>query len=415
MNLSERLKALGVRVGAQEVTPRPKHKPKRGIEQIVAGEVRRTLYGETYLVERLYPVQEPYGSTPLAFLSPPAVLAAWADTRHLGDFAPEEYVFFDTETTGLASAGGTYAFLIGAGRFEGDTFRVAQFFLREPGEEAAQLAALSEFAGDAKVWVSFNGRTFDGPLLGTRYTLNRISNPLEGRVHLDLLQLARQLWRERLPSRTLLTLEAKILEAKRSQEDIPGWVIPQLYLDYLTTGDAVLLKSVFYHNEKDVIAMAALLHHISDLLAAPLSRPETLALDLVGIGKVHEKLGNSKEAVALYSAALGDDLPHETRCATRRRLSFLHKRAGNWPEALTLWEAAAQEGEWYACEELAKYYEHRARDLSQALKWTRLALSGLRQASVAERLTWTSAFEHRQARLLRKMAREMTTDYPTTR
>jgi len=257
-----------------------------------------------------------------------------------------------------------------------------------------------------KVWVSFNGRAFDGPLLGTRHTLNGISNPLEGRVHLDLLQLARQLWRERLPSRTLLTLEAKILGAKRSQEDIPGWIIPQLYLDYLTTGDAALLKSVFYHNEKDVIAMAALLHHISDLLATPLSRPETLALDLVGIGKVHEKLGNAKEAAALYSAALENDLPDETRCATRHRLSFLHKHARNWSEALTLWEAAAQEGEWYACEELAKYYEHWARDLSQALKWTRLALHGLTQASAAERLMWASAFEHRQVRLLRKMARE---------
>ncbi|GAB4529533.1 MAG: metal-dependent exonucleaseMrfB [Anaerolineales bacterium] len=406
MNLSARLKALGVQVGAQKVAPRPRQRPGRAIEDVIAGQVYRTPFGETFQVVRDYEADAAYGTARLGFLRPSEVLAAWAEAPLLADYAPEDYFFFDTETTGLAGGGGTYAFLIGAGRFDGDVFRVAQFFLREPGEEAAQLAALSEFAGEAQVWVSFNGRSFDGPLLKTRCTLNGISNPLEGRVHLDLLQLARRLWRNRLPSRTLLTLEAKILGTVRTQEDIPGWVIPRLYLDYLTVGDAALLKNVFYHNEKDVVAMAALLHHINRLLDAPLAHPERSALDLTGIGSVHEKLGRAAEAAALYAAALDSGLPADVQADIRRRLSFLHKRAGAWAAAIALWEQAAKAGEWYACEELAKYYEHRIGDIPQALTWARAALDGLAGAPMHERLTWQAAFEHRLVRLERKARKD---------
>ena len=402
MNLSERLKALGVRRGMPEEPPEPKRRADcRPIEAVVEGEVRATLYGETFVRRQTHPAAERYGSAPLAFRPPPDLLAAWVNAPSLGERAPEDYLFFDTETTGLGG-GGTYAFLIGAGRFRGEVFEVAQFFLRQPGEEAAQLAALSEFAGDCGVWVSFNGRAFDGPLLGARCTLNGVSNPLEGSLHLDLLHLARRLWRERLPSRTLLSLESQILGVTRTQEDVPGWVIPQLYLDYLRTGDARLLKSVFYHNHRDVLAMAALLNHLGDLLAAPLERLETPALDLAGIGSVYEKVGRGAEAAAVYAAALEADLPAETRGRIRRRLSFLLKRAGEWDAALEWWREAAAEGEFYAFEELAKYYEHRARQGPEALRWTQTALERLAASPQASRLQWESAFRHRLARLERK-------------
>ncbi len=402
MNLSERLKALGVRRGMPENPPAP---PRRGdcvpIEQAVPGEVRPTPYGETFVRRQAHPATERYGRVPLAFRTPPDLLAAWMGAPSLREHAPEDYLFFDTETTGLGG-GGTYAFLIGAGRFRGETFEVAQFFLREPGEEAAQLTALSEFAAGCGVWVSFNGRAFDGPLIKGRCTLNGVGNPLEGGLHLDLLHLARRLWRERLPSRTLLSLESQILGVTRTQEDVPGWVIPQLYLDYLRTGDARLLKSVFYHNHKDVLAMAALLNHLGDLLAAPLARPETPALDLAGIGGVYEKVGRPQEAAAVYREALALGLPEETRRRIRRKLSFLLKRAEAWEAALAWWQEAASEGECYACEELAKYYEHRARRLEEALHWTQAALEGLATAPPAQRLQWEPAFRRRLARLERR-------------
>ncbi|RMF42199.1 MAG: hypothetical protein D6755_11745 [Anaerolineae bacterium] len=404
MNLSERLKALGVQPGTQHLKQaQPQKSPAHPIEHVVPGAVYPTLYGETYHAQSQHPVGSPYGKGAIAFRTPPALLAAWAQDTALQECQPQEYLFFDTETTGLASAGGTYAFLIGAGRFYGDTFRVAQFFLREPGEEAAQLAALSEFASGCRVWVSFNGRSFDGPLLRTRYTLNGLSNPLEGSLHLDLLLLARRLWRERLPSRTLLSLEARILGFTRTQEDIPSWVIPRLYLDYLTTGDARLLKSVFYHNEKDVLAMAALLNHMGDLLHKPLERPETPALDLTGIASVFEKVGDTAQAIRVYREALQrEELPAESRKKARKRLSFLLKRRAAWEEAVRWWQQAAEEGEYYACEELAKYYEHRARDVATALHWTRQALLRLSTAPKAEQMTWQAPFAHRLARLERK-------------
>ncbi len=404
MNLSERLKALGVRLGAEEqaAAPRPRT-PACPIEQVLPVELLSTSHGEACALARPHPAGRLYGVTPLAFRPLPELLAAWARAPILQTCAPKEYLFFDTETTGLSGGSGTYAFLIGAGRFEGETFCVRQFFLREPGEEAAQLAALAEFAAGCRVWVSFNGRSFDGPLLETRCTLNGLPSPLEGRVHLDLLLLARRLWRERLPSRSLLSLETAILGASRSREDIPGWVIPRLYLDYLHTGDARLLKGVFYHNEMDILAMAALLNHMGSLLDDPLDRPETPALDLTGIGGVFEKVGRTAEAARLYAAALHrPGLPEEARRRTRRRLSFLLKRAGRWEEALRWWRQAAEENEWYACEELAKFYEHRARDLPAAQRWTRHALSGLERAPAGEAALWRHAFEHRLARLERK-------------
>ncbi len=402
MELSERLKALGVR-RAQPASPAPRrHTAPLPIQAVVEGETRSTPYGETFVARRRHPAEERYGEQPLAFRSPPALLSAWMQAPALREHPPEAYIFFDTETTGLGSGSETYAFLIGAGRYREGDFEVAQFFLREPGEEAAQLAALSEFAADCRVWVSFNGRAFDAPLLGARYLLNGLGNPLEGSLHLDLLHLARRLWRERLPSRTLLSLESRILKVERTQEDVPGWVIPRLYLDYLNTGDARLLKAVFYHNHKDVLAMAALLNHLGDLLAAPLERPETSALDLVGIGSLHEKSGERKAAQRLYREALKASLPPETRRRTREKLSFLLKREAAWEAALEWWREAAAEGELYAFEELAKYYEHRARRLEEALRWTRGALELLEGAPAEKRLRWEAAFRHRLARLERK-------------
>jgi len=145
----------------------------------------------------------------------------------------EEIRTVDTETTGLAGGSGTYTFMVGIGRFEGDEFRLAQFFLRDPSEEAAQLAAIEKFLAPCQAVVSFNGKSFDLPLLNSRYLINGCPPPLAGAAHIDLLHLSRRLWRARLPSRTLGNLEAKILGLTRAQQDVPGWMIPDLFLDRL--------------------------------------------------------------------------------------------------------------------------------------------------------------------------------------
>jgi hypothetical protein len=250
------------------------------------------------------------------------------------------------------------------------------------------------------------------PLLNVRYITNGDESPLPPLPHLDLLPLARRLWRDRLPSRTLGYLEQHILGLTRTQEDVPGWVIPNLYFDYLRSGDARPLKSVFYHNAIDVLSMAALLSHVAELLNAPFDTqaetPESIvhSLDLVAMGKLFEDLRRLETAVGLYEQGLARDLPEKTYWETVRRLSFVQKRRGDLMAALGLWRRAAEGGHVYAHVELAKYYEHRARDYEQASDWTQAAIALVETSGFPRhaRQGWLADLEHRLARLRRKLA-----------
>jgi uncharacterized protein YprB with RNaseH-like and TPR domain len=390
--LSDKLKSLGVQLGARDLPPPRVRHETYPIEQVVAGHLQPTPYGEVFVSERSYSRDYRYGQVGL--LQPEVSLqtiAAWAGETRLAESRLDQFTFLDTETSGLAGGTGTYAFLVGVGRFEGDHFRLAQFFMRDPAEEQAQLAALAEFLQPCQVLVTFNGKSFDGPLLNARYTLNGQESPLAALAHLDLLPLARRLWRDRLPSRRLGELETQILGAERTEEDVPGWVIPSIYFDYLRGGDARPLKGVFYHNAMDVLAMAALLNHIAHVLAEPLETAFEHALDLVAVGKLFETLGESETAIQLFEQGMArNDLPEEHYWTTQRRLSFLQKRRNNLAAAVEVWQLAAEARQIYAHVELAKFYEHKQRDYHEAIRWTQAALDLLRapNASGYERHQW---------------------------
>lgn len=402
-SLSDRLKALGVKIGADELLP-PLVKHSTSIENVVPGGVISNLYGETFLSEERISSSEYYGYVPLQISRTPEIMAEWAGEVDFSSCAPEELAFIDTETTGLHGGTGIYAFLIGVGKFEGESFRLAQFFMREPEEEPAQLAAFSEFITGCRALVTFNGKSFDAPVLNSRYTFNGLSSPLTDNMHVDLMHLSRRLWKDRLPSRTLINIEGQILGASRTSEDIPGWVIPQLYRDYLNTGDARLLKNVFYHNAKDILAMVGLFNHISDLLSNPLGRSETSALDLVGIGSVFERIGRLREAAAIYLQSLSDELPEEIYLQTLQRASMIFKRLEEWETAIKLWEIAANAGVIQAIEELAKYYEHRARDLAAAYVWTQMGIGALEDKGLLDRMEWKESLLYRLKRLEKKLS-----------
>ena len=171
--------------------------------------------------------------------------------------APERLVYLDTETTGLAGGTGTCAFLIGIGTLEGTQFVVRQFFLRDYPEEKAILHALAEILGGFDGLVTYNGKTFDIPLLETRYALARQKSPFGRMLHLDALHPARRLWRLRLESCKLQDLESAVLGIER-EGDIPGSEIPAIYFDYLREGDARGLQPVFHHNALDIMTLAAI-------------------------------------------------------------------------------------------------------------------------------------------------------------
>ena len=403
-SLADKLKALGVKKGITE-RPQPKLAARTPIEQVVKGDYRQTHYGESFVYEQRFPLNIPHGRISLRPVPFPKILAEWAKDERISKMPVEKFIFFDTETSGLSGGTGTYAFMVGAGRFEGDEFVLAQFFLRDPAEEAAMLEALAEFIAPCEILVSYNGKSFDSPLLQTRYKLHAMPVPFEGYAHLDLLHLARRLWRDRLTSRTLQSIEEHILSVERTAEEVPGYEIPYLYFDYLRDRDATPMKGVFYHNEIDILSLAALLNHAATMLSDPFGESVEYSLDVIAIAKIFEDLHYWDEAAKLYEHGLQESLPEKDFARAVKRLAILQRRRGDIKETVKWWEQAAGEGQIYAHVELAKHYEHRIKDYALAEDATHRALSlvNVTQLQDYERTHWEDELSHRLKRLKRKM------------
>src|SRR6185503_17577333 len=233
--LSERLKALGVKTGTATLAP-PKPKSPYEIDSVVTGAFQPTRLGDVFIVEQIFTPDYRHGSSSIVASLPLKLISQWANDPRLAEIPLSRFAFLDTETSGLSGGTGTYAFLVGFARFVDGQLVLRQFFMRDPAEEPAMLEAIGQFLAPAQALVTFNGKAFDAPLLTTRYRLHRIPIPYEGYAHLDLLPLARRLWRDRLESRALKYLEQHVLGMRRSSEEVPGYEIPWLYFDYLKSG-----------------------------------------------------------------------------------------------------------------------------------------------------------------------------------
>ena len=401
-SLSDKLKSLGVKTG--NTLPAPPKTDSASIDSVVAGSFLPTPRGEVFAAEQTYPSNYVYGSSPLLSSLPLSLISQWANDAQLSAFPLSKFAFLDTETSGLSGGTGTYAFMVGVARFIGDRYVLKQFFMRDPAEEPALLEGLANFLTPCEALVTFNGKAFDAPLLRTRYTLHDIPCPFSDFSHLDLLPLARRLWRDRLESRALKYLEEHVLGLTRSSEEVPGYEIPWLYFDYLRTGDARPLGGVFYHNAMDVVAMAALLAHMNDMLESPFEGKVQHGLDFIALGKLFEDLGHWERAAKLFERGLEFGLDESDFGVAVKRLSILQKRRGDLGEAVHLWEESAKRGHLYAFIELAKYHEHKQRDVKAALKWTKSALTLAEKTDLPAymRRHWVDEIEHRMERLKRK-------------
>jgi uncharacterized protein YprB with RNaseH-like and TPR domain len=402
-SISEKLKSLGVNLGTEGIT-HPTKDPKYPIERVIDGREVNTPFGQTFVVENTYPLDPRSESIPLYFHDSLTAIATWLQEPEISNYPAEAFAFIDTETSGLAGGTGTYAFLIGIGKFSKNGFQLSQFFLREPIEEPAQLSAVLATLSDSQVLVTYNGKSFDVPLLNSRFITNGENAPLKSIAHIDLLHLARRLWRDRLHSRTLGSIEENILGAFRSGEDIPGWMVPTIYFDYLKTGDARPVSNVFYHNAMDILSLASLLNHISQLLENPHRGRVIHGIDLISLGKIYEDMGEFDLAAESYQRGLCEELPPNIRSQAIQRWSFMEKRRDNLDISMQLWQSAAEYEEIYAHVELAKIYEHRLRDFPQAIYWTEKAILVVQTQSTSklDRSIWISQLEHRLSRLNRK-------------
>jgi uncharacterized protein len=407
-SLADRLKALGVKTGAANL-PTPQREERHDIASVLSGIVLPTELGETFVYEERFSPDYRQGHAPIRPVAPLHILSAWAADARLAQLPLESFAFLDTETSGLAGGTGTFAFLVGAARFNDvGELVLQQFFMRDPSEEPALLDALGRFLAPAQAIVTYNGKAFDAPLLATRYRMHRLPNPMEGFSHLDLLPLARRLWRERLESRSLKYIEEHVLMAPRSLEEVAGYEIPWLYFDYLRTGDARPLKGVFYHNAMDVVTLAALMSHTASMLADPFHEGIEHGLDVIAMARLYEHLGNWETAARLFEKGLEMELEEGHFWEAVRRLAVLQKRRGDFEQAVALWNQAAAQGHVYAHVELAKYYEHRSHDPKSALEWTRSAIKELKGAELPSyvRRHWEQELRQRRQRLEQKVKRK---------
>jgi uncharacterized protein YprB with RNaseH-like and TPR domain len=355
-----------------------------------------TEFGRHWELERSWPAHYNHGLSDVGALSeiPPDIFSALGGEEPI-DVPPERWAFLDTETTGLAGGSGTVAFLVGVGVISSGGFELKQYFLREPAEEASMLAALANDLAQFDVLVTYNGKSFDVPLLETRFTMNRRKAPFTRLKHVDLLYGARRLWRLKLESCRLQELEKRILGHERVG-DVGGGFIPNLYFDYLRNGDAAPLEPVLFHNAIDILSLACL----TAIIPQAIRQPEMLkhGEELAGVARWFRNEDRLEDAASLMRLALKRPMCDELVWETLWQLADVERKLGRHDEALAGWSelsTVANPHQGHALERLAMHYERREKNAALALEFTLAALAIAR----------TPELEKREARLAARLSR----------
>jgi uncharacterized protein YprB with RNaseH-like and TPR domain len=392
------------------------------ISQLLGGGIARNHYGEHLAIRNWFSTPEFAEASPVTLdllgQAPARQSAARGRCKNrMGDECisrrtrlaledPGKWLFLDTETTGLAGGTGTYAFLVGLAWWDAGGLQVEQLFLRDLYEEHSLLLGLSERIAERPVLVTFNGKSFDWPLLENRFTMTRAMRVPQLLAHLDLLHPARALWKLRLGSVRLVELERQVLDAPRlgwhREDDVASSLIPQYYFDYLRGGTARPLAGVVRHNQMDLRGLAALFGKINSLLERRESGfGETDSLDLFGLSRFLQRRGEKEWAHTACAHALDAGLPAEFRPQAMRELALMAKGRGDTERAAGLWEklVADPQETILACEQLAIHYERHARDFVRAMEFAQLGLKTLRRRLAGSRDPYASA---RQGQLERK-------------
>ncbi len=442
MDLSSRLRAI-VRSGPprRELT----YEPDTGASEapldidrvgaLLGGTAVSTPFGQCLVVDRRYESDRWHGDIQigacelrsgggLALLDPALQIRSNGDGGVAGESSSPSTgplaraIFIDLETTGLSGGAGTVAFLVGVGFFDLGAFQVRQFLLTSYASERALLAAVARAFEDVDLIVTYNGKTFDVPVMETRWSFHRMELPLDGVPHFDMLHPARRLWKLRAsPSGDpedggcrLSTLERTLFDVRRTG-DVPGAEIPGRFFNFLRTGDPRPLEPVLEHNRLDLVSLAALTAHAARLAeeGADACRDCTEALAL---GRVYERAGNGEDAERCYRRALESDVV-EVRGEAWYRLGIRYRRAREFERAAAAWRELLALDEWsrgrrssaveglrqFAAEALAIHQEHRERDYAAARELAMFALEEGNGAAGRRK----DGLRHRLARLERKL------------
>lgn len=320
-----------------------------------------------------------------------------------GAFNIEKALFLDTETTGLSGGAGTVAFLVGVGYIEKGRLTVEQLLMPTYAHEEEMLKRISQIMADKDTVIHFNGKTFDMPLLKSRFTMNRMQDMYFDLNQLDLLHPAKRLWKLRLGSCKLSNLEKEILGIER-KGDIPGSEVPERYFSYLKTGDIHLLEDIIDHNRQDIVTLMHLLLRLTDAFYRPQDADN--AMDQLSLGKAFEKLGELDQAQRMYKVAAmprpvttirgmkTTDLGGEANM----RLYHIYRRSRKYEDALKVLECMVRRRQMgiFPKIEMCKLFEHRLGRYKDALRMTNECLGICDEAD-------RDALLKRRDRLIRKI------------
>ena len=349
---------------------------------------------------RHFAVYRPLEDFPGAFDLTAETLRLMSDREIPEHLDPRKILYLDTETTGLGGSG-TVAFLVGMGYLTDSGFEVHQFLLRDYPEEPFQLRHVANGLGKFDVLCTFNGTTFDVPLLESRFLMNRMDRSCLDMPHLDLLHMCRRLWKLRLGRCNLGRLEEVILGQPRT-DDIPGSEVPERYFTYLKTKRIELLEDVLKHNAQDIMSLCVLLNHMADLYLHP--EKIRFSEDVYSMGRALERINRTENARHCYRLARRGRMGDSAGTA----LAMSYRRSGDREQAAEIWREMVRErrGGVQPYVELAKYEEHVRRDPKAALDWTEKALFLLSEPVLRESGTVQEAkneLQYRRQRLLRKL------------
>jgi uncharacterized protein YprB with RNaseH-like and TPR domain len=395
------------------------------IADVLGGQVVTNRFGRALVVDRRYESDRFHGTRRVGDcdLADGDTLKLLDPTLPPPDGNGSRTLFVDLDTTGLSGGAGTVAFLVGCGWFDMGAFQVRQFLLTSYASERALLCAVAECFGATSLLVTYNGKTFDVPVMETRWLFHRMPLPLESVRHFDMLHPARRLWRARLDTSRdvageggcrLGTLERVLCDVRRVG-DVPGMDIPARYFRFLRSGDARPLEPVLEHNRLELISLAAVCAHAVQLVEEGSARCRDAA-EALALGKVYERAGCVGKAIAAYEHAAADPSAHiDVVLEAIYRLGLRLRRDRRYAEAADCWRRLLEVKQGrigprstllaplrqYAVEALAIHHEHRERDYEGAKE---LTLQLLDEAD--ESRPRTEATRHRLARLEKKIARK---------
>lgn len=299
-----------------------------------------------------------------------------------GESIPAPSLYIDTETTGLSGGSGTLAFLVGVATVSETAIELTQLLMTRFSAEASLLRELEQLLPESHRLVSYNGKSYDLPLLLTRFRMQGLRPDLAQREHLDLLHPVRRLFGKQWTDCRLTTVERNLLGFTRT-DDLPGSEAPEAWFAYVRAGYGEQLLKVVEHNRQDVLSLAVAHKGISEAIASPRQN----RVDIYALARWWSEVEESEaiELLRTHRAGLCDD--------SKRLLAYLLRRQEQWDDAVALWEELAGRGCTESIERLAKFHEHISKDLEAALRYCNM-------------LPGTSADRCRQQRVTQKLHKQ---------